>query len=447
MERATGREFGNPDRPLLLAVRSGATISMPGMMATLFNVGINEEIVEGLARSTGEAWFAWDNYRRFIQSWGMSFGMEREVFSGIMNFYKAKYGVEKKRQFSGGEMKELALAYRRGGGGAAHHSVRRPVGPAQIAIQQVFDSWTSSKARQYREIMGISDSWGTAVIVQAMVFGNLGLSSGSGVVFTAHPYRKIRRVALWGDFTPGNQGEDIVGGLVSTYPHFQGAEGDRGAGRAGGGHVPGGEFPAGVQAALRYRQEPGLREKMEPAGSGIHLRGARRKRISTSSRPATWFPPSGSPSKSSPRRRSWRRASSAKGSGSAGAPSRDGRSSPWKISGSCAREDPETPLILVRSDTVPEDVQEISLTEGLLTAKGGQTSHAAIVAFELDKTAIVGCRNLTVLESEGRCLLNRTEIKKGDFISLDGRKGLVYSGKARAPGGGGAVHRTPVKNA
>jgi pyruvate,orthophosphate dikinase len=93
------------------------------------------------------------------------------------------------------------------------------------------------------------------------------------------------------------------------------------------------------------------------------------------------------------------------------------------------REDPKTPLVLIRSDTVPEDVQEISLTEGLLTAKGGQTSHAAIVAFELDKTAIVGCRHLTVLESESRCLLNRTEIKKGDFLSLDGRKGLVYLGK------------------
>jgi pyruvate,orthophosphate dikinase len=93
------------------------------------------------------------------------------------------------------------------------------------------------------------------------------------------------------------------------------------------------------------------------------------------------------------------------------------------------KEDPETPLILIRSDTVPEDVQEISLTEGLLTAKGGQTSHAAIVAFELDKTAVVGCRNLTVLESEGRCRLNHAEVRKGDYLSLDGRKGLVYLGK------------------
>jgi pyruvate,orthophosphate dikinase len=93
------------------------------------------------------------------------------------------------------------------------------------------------------------------------------------------------------------------------------------------------------------------------------------------------------------------------------------------------REEPDTPLILVRSDTVPEDIQEISLADGLLTAKGGQTSHAAIVAFELDKTAVAGCHNLVVLENEGRCLINRKEVKQGDYISLDGRKGLVYMGK------------------
>ncbi len=232
IEQATGREYGNPARPLLLAVRSGATISMPGMMATLLNVGINEEIMEALIRSTGEVWFAWDNYRRFVQSWGMSYGLGREVFNDIMGKFKAKYGVEKKRGFSGEEMKQLALAYRRAVEKRHITLYEDPWAQLQVAINQVLSSWNSIKAKQYREIMGISDSWGTAVIVQAMVFGNLSLSAGSGVVFTAHPYRKIRRVALWGDFTPGNQGEDIVGGLVSTYPiskeqrEMEGAEGN-----------------------------------------------------------------------------------------------------------------------------------------------------------------------------------------------------------------------------
>ena len=428
MEGATGREFGNPSRPLLLAVRSGATISMPGMMATLLNVGINEEIVEGLARSTGEVWFAWDNYRRFLQSWGMSFGMEREVFSGIMNFYKAKYGVEKKRQFSGGEMKQLALAYRRAVEERRITLYEDPAAQLKIAIQQVFDSWTSSKAKQYREIMGISDSWGTAVIVQTMVFGNLGLSSGSGVVFTAHPYRKIRRVALWGDFTPGNQGEDIVGGLVFTFPISkeqrdtegrEGREGDMSLEES---------FPQVYKQLFDIAKNLVYEKKWNPQEVEFTYEGPEEKdfyilqtRDMVSTKRVTFevFSPSAPLTESFVGR----------GIGVSGG-ALSGRAvftlnDIQQLRGA----DPKTPLILIRSDTVPEDIQEISLTEGLLTAKGGQTSHAAIVAFELDKTAIVGCRNLTVLESEGRCLLNHTEIKKGDFLSLDGRKGLVYRGK------------------
>ena len=177
----------------------------------------------------------------------------------------------RRRQFSGEEMKELALAYRRAVEERKITLYEDPWAQLQVAIQQVLGSWDSTKAKQYREIMDISDSWGTAVILQAMVFGNLGLSSGSGVVFTAHPYRKIRRVALWGDFTPGNQGEDIVGGLVSTYPisreqnEMDGREGD----------LPGGRFSRELQTTLFDLQEPGLREEMEPSGNRIYLRQPR----------------------------------------------------------------------------------------------------------------------------------------------------------------------------
>src|SRR5208337_3033611 len=129
------------------AVRSGSTISMPGMMATLLNVGINEEIVEGLAQSTGAAWFAWDNYRRFIQSWGMSFGMEREVFNELMKNHKLKYGVEKKRQFSGEGMRELALAYRRAVEERQISLYEDPWAQLHVAIQQVLGSWDSTKAK------------------------------------------------------------------------------------------------------------------------------------------------------------------------------------------------------------------------------------------------------------------------------------------------------------
>lgn len=423
IEKITGREFGNPERPLLLAVRSGSTISMPGMLATLLNVGINEEIVEGLIRSTGEVWFAWDNYRRFIQSWGMSYGIEREVFNEIMRRFKAKCKVEKKRQFSGEEMKEVALAYRQAVEERHITIYEDPWAQLQIAIKQVLSSWNSVKARQYREIMGISDYWGTAVIVQAMVFGNLSLSSGSGVVFTAHPYRKIRRVALWGDYTPGNQGEDIVGGLVSTYPiskeqkELEGREEDLEE-----------AVPKiykrlfAIAKTLVYEKKWNPQEVEftyeSPEEASLYILQTR-DMVSTKREKFEVFSPSASLQQNF----------LGKGIGVSGG-ALSGRVvfsleeiRHWR------RLEPATPLILVRSDTVPEDIQEISLTEGLLTAKGGQTSHAAIMAFELDKTAVVGCRGLVVLENEGRFFINQVEVKRGEFISLDGRKGLVYSGK------------------
>ncbi len=425
LERATGKEFGNPKSPLLLAVRSGSTISMPGMMATLLNVGINEEIVEGLARSAEETWFAWDNYRRFIQSWGMSFGMEREAFSEIMRSFKARYGVEKKRGFSGEEMKRLALSYRQAVEERHITLYEDPWAQLQVAIHQVLKSWDSTKARQYREIMGISDSWGTAVIIQAMVFGNLSLSSGSGVVFTAHPYRKIRRVALWGDFTPGNQGEDIVGGLVSTYPiskeqkEIDGREGD----------FTLEEDFSGVYKRLFEITKTLVYEKKwnpqeveftyeSPGEDGLYILQTRNM-VSAKREKFEVFLPTALLQESF----------IGKGIGVSGGALSGRAVFTLEDIQRLRKEEADTPLILIRSDTVPEDIQVISLTDGLLTAKGGQTSHAAIVAFELDKTAVVGCRNLVVLENEGRCLINRAVVRRGDFISLDGRKGLVYSGK------------------
>ncbi|MCX5906194.1 MAG: PEP-utilizing enzyme, partial [Deltaproteobacteria bacterium] len=425
IEEATGRKFGNPDHPLLLAIRSGSTISMPGMMATLLNVGINEEIVEALARSTGEAWFAWDNYRRFLQSWGMSFGMEREVFNEVMHSFKARYRAEKKRQFSGEQMKEMTLAYRRALEARHITLYEDPWAQLHVAIWQVFRSWESNKAKQYRDIIGISHSWGTAVIVQAMVFGNFSLASGSGVVFTSHPYRKIRRVALWGDFTPGNQGEDIVGGLVSTYPiSREQKETDEREGNL----CLETDFPEvykrlfEISKALVYEKKWNPQEVEftfgSPEADDLSILQTR-DMVSTKMEKFAVFSPLPLLQQSF----------IGKGIGVSGGALSGRVVFTLEEIQRLRREEPDTPLILVRSDTVPEDIQEMSLTDGLLTAKGGQTSHAAIVAFEMAKTAVVGCHNLVVLENEGFFQVNDVVINRGDYISLDGRKGLVYWGK------------------
>jgi pyruvate,orthophosphate dikinase len=367
----------------------------------------------------------------------MSFGMQRDVFSEIMRKYKARYHVEKKRQFTGEEMKQLALAYRAAVEERQITLYEDPWAQLQVAIQQVIGSWDSNNARQYRQIMGISDYWGTAVIVQAMIFGNLSHYSGSGVFFTAHPYRKIRRVALWGDFTPGNQGEDIVGGLVSTYPiskeqrETAGGDGDLSMEE---------DFPEiykqlfSISKTLVYDRKWNPQEieftYESPDASSLYILQTR-DMVSAKRERFEVFSPSGELEESF----------IGKGIGVSGG----------ALSGRIVftlediqrfrQEEPATPLILIRSDTVPEDVRELSLTEGLLTAKGGQTSHAAIVAFELDKTAIVGCHHMVVRESEGRCQVNRTSLQRGDWISLDGRKGLVYLGKHETQDEGEPYHR------
>ncbi|MCP3669195.1 MAG: phosphoenolpyruvate synthase, partial [Gammaproteobacteria bacterium] len=218
IEQATGRRFGSHNNPLLVSVRSCPIISMPGMMSTIHNLGLNEEIVQELAQKTGKPYFAWDTYRRFIQSWCMSGGMGREEFSTIMREAKERHGVDKKQQFNAEQMRELTMTYKQA---ARDHGLAIPDDPwmqLHESINMVIGSWNATEAVKYRSLMDISNEWGTAVLIQGMVFGNLNQDSGTGVLFTAHPYRKLSQVTLWGDYTPGNQGEDIVGGLVATMP-------------------------------------------------------------------------------------------------------------------------------------------------------------------------------------------------------------------------------------
>jgi len=218
LEKKTEKSFGSINNPLLLSVRSGSSISQPGMMDTFLDVGINEEIALGMAANTGNEWFAWDNYRRFMQCYGMSFGLERDDFDAIISEFKDKWGIPIKKEFSGDQMKEVALSYKRYIMDTGVEIFEDPFEQLHIIIKKVLDSWESSKARVYRKIMGISDDWGTAVTVQEMAYGNISQLSGSGVFFTHNPRWSEDNLRLWGDFTVGNQGEDVVSGLVKTLP-------------------------------------------------------------------------------------------------------------------------------------------------------------------------------------------------------------------------------------
>ncbi|MBW1848767.1 MAG: pyruvate, phosphate dikinase, partial [Deltaproteobacteria bacterium] len=218
LEKITGKTYGNPSNPLLLSVRSGSSVSQPGMMDSFLNVGNNEEIVAGITAKTNNSWFAWDNYRRFLQGYGMSFGLNRDDFDTIINEFKQKFGIAFKRKFSGEQMRQVALAYKKLILDFGIDIINSPFEQLYLAIHKVLDSWESSRAKAYRKIIGISDNWGTAVTIQSMVFGNVSSQSGSGVFFTHSPRLPGDTIKLWGDFTIGNQGEDVVSGLVKTLP-------------------------------------------------------------------------------------------------------------------------------------------------------------------------------------------------------------------------------------
>jgi pyruvate,orthophosphate dikinase len=425
LEEKTGKKFGDSENPLLVSVRSGAAVSMPGMMATLHNVGLNEEIVQEYANKSNNSYLAWDNYRRFLQSWAMTKGVPRETFQALMNESKQKYDVQIKRQFAPDQMKELALAYQRVIRGIGIGIPDDPWLQLVGAIEMVLDSWNTTKTREYRNLMDVSDSWGTAIIIQAMVFGNLGSESGSGVLFTAHPYRKVRRVALWGDYAPGDQGEDIVSGLVTTYPisveqaAIDGRSKDLSMER---------RFPKIYQELRKIARNLVYDKQWNPQdieftfegpeSSDLYLLQTRDMITIKKKENFNTFADSTILKKSL----------LSKGIGVSGSAMSGRAVFTANDIRRLRQEDPDAMLILVRQDTVPEDIKEISMADGLLTARGGQTSHASIVALRLEKTCVVGCKNLQVYETEERCEVNSHKILCGDLISIDGRKGLFLKG-------------------
>ncbi len=423
VEEQTGKVFGSSEKPLLLSVRSGSAISMPGMMATVHNVGQNADLVQEFINAHGNEYFAWDNYRRFLQSWAMISGVEREDFQELMDEAKARHNVALKRQFTPEQMKELALNYqklvRQRGLGIPDDPWLQLIG----AIEMVLDSWDNQKAIDYRRIMDVSPAWGTAVIVQAMVFGNRSEGSGSGVLFTAHPYRKVQRVALWGDYAYQDQGEDIVSGLVTSHPiSIEQAELD--------GRSPDEtleiRFPEIYQQLLSISRELVYDKRWSPQEIEFTFEGPdaedlyilqTRDMITIKQKELlNVFVDSADLEKSI----------LAKGIGVSGS-ALSGKAvfTSEDITLLRARE-PETPLILIRQDTVPEDITIISLTDGLLTSRGGQTSHASVVAVRLEKTCVVGCKQLRVYERYAEVDGHRLEF--GDDVSIDGRNGLLLKG-------------------
>ena len=420
IEEVTQKKFGNPKNPLLLSVRSGTAISMPGAMDTILNVGLNDKVAEHLSKMPGFEWSAWDSYRRLIQSWGMAFGMKRDTFDQVMESCKIKYGAKQKVNFSSEEMRSTAFAYKemlRKNNIVFEEDVFKQL---LISVNFVIESWSSERARVYRKNLQISNEWGTAVVIQQMIFGNLKDTSGSGVTFTKNPKKRKQGVDLYGDFTLRSQGEDIVAGLVKPM-HISNTQV---SGNGNNGHTLENMFPEiykrlheisteltqdlgyspqeieftfesekpedlyilqirdldmYTKATLKMFNVP--REKMKLAGRGIGIGGsALNGRIAFDMDDIKMI----------------------------------------------RKKYPKESVVLVRPDTVPDDIGMIFATDGLLTAKGGATSHAAVTATRLGRTAIVNCSSMTVLENEKKCQFKNYEFSTSDKIAIDGNLGNVF---------------------
>jgi pyruvate,orthophosphate dikinase len=428
LQKDTGLKLGDPDKLLTLSIRSGAAISLPGLMTTFVNVGLNDRLAEALSCKPGFEWAAWDSYRRFLQIWAMAAGVDRDFFDDIMTEFKTRSGIERKLDFPAEQMRELALEYKARARDLGVRFIDDPFRQVVGCVRKVLSSWDSPEAKLYRKYVGLAAEWGTAVVIQRMVFGNLSRQSGSGVTFTRNPLEPYSsQVRLFGDFTVRSQGEDLVGGLVFPWPiseaqrlgspTYQGIE-----------HSLERDFPGVYQALLDVARDLVGRKEHEPQEIEFTFESAsgedlyvlqKRPMVHEQQDDAPYFDA----------------ASSLFGPTVAVGMGVSGGAYSGRVAIDMGQIDklleqaPDDPILLLRPDTVPEDIAMITRVAGLLTARGGATSHAAVTAKRLGKTAVVDCRALEVLEHPGTARLAGVELKAGDWLSIDGRTGNMFLGR------------------
>ncbi len=423
LEKITGKRYADPTNPLLLSVRSGSAISMPGAMNTFLNVGLNDEITEELSRQHNFGWTSWDCYRRLLQTWGMSYQIDRDVFDQIILDYKKVYNVTRKIDFPPAVMREIAFAYKKELTDRNIPFEPDPMKMLRQAIIAVFDSWDNARANVYRSHLQIAHEWGTAVIVQQMVFGNIHRDSGSGVVFTHDERDRMPGIHLTGDFSFLSQGEDIVAGLINTLPI---SERQRE------------KYYATCQISLESaypkiydRLNQLARELIEQHDFGhqeieftfettepqdLFILQVRDQTMSKPRKKTIFTTPASE----------MKKVGTGIGIGD------------QVLNGYIAFDMDDIRIIndqfgrghciMVRPDTVPDDIEMIIESDGLLTGRGGATSHAAVTAASLGKVCVVNCTDLQMNEKEKTCHISGHLFRAFDKIALDGTPGLIYKG-------------------
>ncbi len=440
VEEALGRPFGAVDRPLLVSVRSGSRFSMPGMMDTVLNLGLNDDTVEGFARETGDRRFALDSYRRFVQLFAkVVLHLDPEPFEEALTEARERSGAS-----SDAELDEEALAWtvhRFQEIAGEHGNESFPSDPweqLRRAVLAVFDSWNNRRAITYRRHHGIPDDLGTAVTIQAMVFGNRGWDSGTGVAFSRNPATGERR--LYGEYLPNAQGEDIVSGVRTPRPIEELAN-----------EMPDlyGELAAAAELLERHnRDAQDIEFTIESAKLYILQTRAAKRTAAAAVKTAVEMANEGMIE----RREALRRVPAADlsqlllprfqetakrqaladgrllGRGLNASPGAATGRVVFDADAAASGANGGEPVILVRRETSAEDVHGIIAAAAVLTSRGGVTSHAAVVTRGLGKPAVVGCAALRIDPARRRMSVNGTDIGEGDLISVDGFTGDVFAG-------------------
>ena len=438
LEESVGRKFNDERNPLLVSVRSGAAVSMPGMMDTILNVGLNDENVVGLAERHGSLRFALDSYRRLLQMFGsVVLGVPKRRFDATLDSVRDECLIG-----AGAELDETALeqVIERFKHAIEQHAGRPfPMDPREqldMAVCAVIESWKNERAQHYRKIHNISDDLGTAVTVQSMVFGNFGNDSGTGVGFTRNP--STGEHVLFGEFLSNAQGEDIVAGSHTPTPIAELALAMPEIYRqlvditsrleAHYGDIQDFEFTVqkGKLFLLQTRSAKrsacaAIRAAVEMVEEGLISRAEAIRRVPTDAITEILSPQLDlSAVKMQPIAR-----------GLAASPS----SATGRIVLTSERavhlagKHRENPVILVRQETTADDIQGMHASVGFLTARGGATSHAAVVACGMGKCCITGASGIEVDEAAGTARVGNCELREGDWISLDGATGRVFQGK------------------
>jgi pyruvate,orthophosphate dikinase len=444
--RITGKRFGDPAKLLLVSVRSGARASMPGMMDTVLNLGLNDETVEALAREAGDERFAFDSYRRFITMYSdVVLGLDHEVFEEILEDEKAQRGVELDTELSAADWRQIVDLYKQ----KVVEELEKPFpqDPREQlwgAIGAVFSSWMNHRAITYRRLHDIPESWGTAVNVQAMVFGNMGDTSATGVAFTRNP--STGEKALYGEFLVNAQGEDVVAGIRTPQNLTESARIAAGSDKPSLEKVMPEAFATFVDIANRlerhYRDmqdleftiergklwmlqtrsgkrtaKAALRIAVEMAGEGLIGKDEAVARIDPSSLEQLLHPTIDPKAE--------------RNIIGTGLPASPGAATGEIVFTSDEAEELKghgRKVILVRVETSPEDIHGMHAAEGILTTRGGMTSHAAVVARGMGKPCVSGAGGLRVDTRAGTLMAMGVTLKKGEIITIDGASGQVLKG-------------------